>query len=140
MKREGLDTVSKDILRHIVMPLPKRDLLCLQLASPRLQELLDRLPEVWHGKHAPDFALRMSETLLRLPMSPRDKWLLQYLDKRNKWARPCRRNPQGPEIVSDMIERHGILMEIPPDDNERPVCCRGGIFRLVAFELKIGQV
>ena len=43
--------LQKDNWRIIGRYLSKGDLLALQVSSSRLQKLLDRIPEIWWGKH-----------------------------------------------------------------------------------------
>jgi hypothetical protein len=54
------------VVRLILLPLPKRDLISLQLSCNALRDLLntEKLQSVWHYKHLEDFQLRFSELRL----------------------------------------------------------------------------
>ena len=77
-----LERLPNDILCLVCLPLSKRDLCCLQIASDRLKERLNspKLAIVWHFKHYPDYALRFMELNGEKNMSARDVWLWEYCD------------------------------------------------------------
>jgi hypothetical protein len=72
--------LSKDIWRVIGSHLTKRDLISVQLSDDALARYLDGIPEIWHGKHLPDYGMYIQEKYGSLPISDRDIDIKKQID------------------------------------------------------------
>jgi hypothetical protein len=88
----NITDLPSDIWRIIAKSLSKRDLLTLELSSNLLMLTLEKIPDIWWGKHLQEYQLRWNEYYNNnKSKTSRDKNLENFLLKLNPNPRIIRK-------------------------------------------------
>ncbi len=81
MKR--ITDLPPDLWRMISRKLTKRDLISLMISNKKLLVMLDHIPDIWWGKHNPDYQIAWNEKFNGVALSDRDTKLALELEEQN---------------------------------------------------------